>query len=214
MTNLKYSSYGAKNGAPSTLVILLHGYGSNADDLISLAPDLSQSIDNALFVSPNAPFDFEGGFFGGYQWYSLMDRSTDVMLAGYRKAKPILNEFIIEQLTKHNLTYKDLVLCGFSQGGMMALHYALESAQEVKGVISFSGYLLGYDGFSNTVMSKPKTLITHGDMDAVVPYEAFEFTESMLNSLDVDCTSFTAHGLGHGIDYGCLKAAQRFLKGL
>lgn len=212
---IKHTSYGLKKVTnPKTLVVLLHGYGSNADDLISLAPDLDPYLEDAIFISPNAPFDFEGSMFAGYQWYSLMDRSTEAMLDGYKKAKPILNEFLLMQLAQYNLKFSDLVLCGFSQGGMMSLHYALECPNELKGVISFSGYLLGYEEFDKYIASKPKTLITHGDMDVVVPYEAFEYTEDKLKSIGADLSSYTAHGLGHGIDYGCLSAAQKFLKKL
>lgn len=51
--------------SPKYVMILLHGYGSNADDLISLAPDLAEVLPDTIFVSPNAPFNFEGGFMGG-----------------------------------------------------------------------------------------------------------------------------------------------------
>lgn len=215
MSTLQFTSYPPQNGnKPKCMVMLLHGYGSNAQDLISLAPDLADHIQDAIFISPDAPFRFEGGMIGAYQWYSLADRSNASMLAGYSRAKPILDAFIKEQLSEHSLGLDKLVLAGFSQGGMMTLHYGSESEEKLMGMISFSGFLLDDGYFAASVRSKPNTLITHGDLDMVVPFEAYEYAVQKLKSLEFPVTGYHASGLGHGIDYGCLTAAQEFLKGL
>ncbi len=215
MSKLKFVSHSPKSvNKPKALVMLLHGYGSNARDLISLAPDLENYIEDAIFISPNAPFRFEGGTVGAYQWYGLSDRSNASILEGYQTAKPILDAFIKEQLHEHNLTMDKLILMGFSQGGMMTLHYGSESKDELMGIVSFSGYIINDGNFAAKVGSKPRTLITHGDFDMVVPFEAYKYAVGTLKELDFPVTGYQASGLGHGIDYGCLGAAQEFFKRL
>jgi phospholipase/carboxylesterase len=81
-------------------------------------------------------------FFGGYQWYSLIDRSEPTMLKGARNAAPHINTYIDEQLKKFNLDASKLFLVGFSQGGMMASFVAYRRKEQIAGVISFSGYML------------------------------------------------------------------------
>ncbi len=215
MSVLNFVSYPPKNNVtPKHMVMLLHGYGSNAQDLISLAPDLTDYIEDAIFISPDAPFRFEGGMTGAYQWYSLINRSNQSMMTGFTKAKPILHQFIEEQLAEHSLTFDRLVLMGFSQGGMMTLHYGSQCEQPLKGMVSFSGFILDDDKFKSEVHSKPKTLITHGDLDMVVPFAAYHYALEKFQTLGFPVTGYEASGLGHGIDYGCLRAAQNFLKGL
>ena len=82
---------------PKQLVILCHGVGSDGDDLMGLAPFFQKVLPDARFVSPHAPFQFDGGPVG-YQWFSLQDFSDDARKEGVRKAAPILNKYIDEQL--------------------------------------------------------------------------------------------------------------------
>src|SRR3954464_2330044 len=84
-----------KSGAkPKHLVVFLHGYGSNGEDLISLAPYWADLLPEAEFLSPNAPFPCEMNPHGGFQWFGLEDRSPAMRLAGVRAAAPILNAFL------------------------------------------------------------------------------------------------------------------------
>jgi phospholipase/carboxylesterase len=215
MSILNFVSYLPKNNKkPKHIVMLFHGYGSNSKDLISLATDLADYIEDAIFISPDAPFKFEGLAADAYQWYSLENRSNQAIMAGYTKVKPILHEFVKEQLAEHSLAFDKLILMGFSQGGMLTLYYGSQSEQQLKGMISFSGYILDDKEFDLGVRSKPKTLITHGDLDIVVPFKTYHYAFAKLETLGFPVTGYEAHGLGHGIDYGCLKAAQNFLKNL
>ncbi len=120
----KLTSYQYQNGVknPDHLVVFLHGYGANGQDLLSLSPELEEVLPNSVFVSPDAIYPFEGGFFGSYQWYSLIDRSERAMLDGAKNAAPIINQYIDEQLAKFKLPTSKLILIGFSQGGMLATY--------------------------------------------------------------------------------------------
>ena len=112
-----------KPGPARHLVVLLHGLGADGSDLIDLAPHWAAAAPHARFVAPNAPFPCDMAPYGR-QWYSLQDRSPPVILAGAERAAPALNAFIDAELRSLGLTPDRLVLMGFSQGTMMALHRA------------------------------------------------------------------------------------------
>src|SRR6185369_2401799 len=104
-------------GKPRHLVVLLHGFGSDGNDLIGLAPHWAAVLPDTEFVSPNAPFPCEMGPFG-HQWFSFGDRAPEAILAGTRAAANILDAFLDEALAARGLTDRELALVGFSQGTM------------------------------------------------------------------------------------------------
>ena len=128
----------ASGGAPRSMVILLHGYGSNGDDLIGLVPYWRDALPDTVFLSPNAPEPCPGAP-GGRQWWALTNFSPDARAAGVRQAAPVLNGFIDSQLAVYGLTEDRLALVGFSQGTMMALHVGLR--RSIAGIVGYSGML-------------------------------------------------------------------------
>src|SRR5262245_17269005 len=131
----------ASGGKPKQLVVLLHGYGSNGDDLISLAPFFAQALPEADFLSPNAPFPCEISAFG-FPWIGFEDRSPEMMLGGVRLATEILDRFLDAELTRRGLKDRDLALVGFSQGTMMSLHAGPRRPSAIGGILGFSGSLI------------------------------------------------------------------------
>ena len=115
-------------GQTQQLVILLHGVGSDGDDLIGLAHYFQKVAPRALFISPHAPYAFDmapqGFEGGGHQWFSLQDMSAEARLAGTQTTAPVLDAFIDQKLAETGLGEGKLALIGFSQGTMMALHVA------------------------------------------------------------------------------------------
>lgn len=211
--NLNFYEHNSKTN-PEQLVLLLHGYGSNGTDLISLAPELMEFLPNAMFISPDAPFAFEGGIRGGFQWYSLLDRNPLIMLKKAKRAEPILNKFIEEQLKRTNVDISKLIIMGFSQGGMLTLFTSLRLDKQILAAVSFSGYLLDDGKFNSEIKSKPPILLTHGTDDQIVPLRSFNTTLNLLNNFGCNVESLVVPGLGHGIDYSCIKKAGEFLKKL
>src|SRR5215510_13032019 len=124
----------ASGGKPKQLVVLLHGYGSNGDDLIGLAPFFAQALPDAEFLSPNAPFPCEMSPFG-FQWFSLEDRSPEMKLGGTRLAAQILDQFLDAELARRDLKDPDLALVGFSQGTMMSLHVGPRRPNAMAGIL-------------------------------------------------------------------------------
>lgn len=123
-------------GAPKQLVVLLHGIGADGSDLISLAPYYHSVLPGAYLVSPHAPFPFDMAPFG-YMWFSVGNLGLDTRMDGVRTAAPMLNAFLDAELARHRLTEAELLLVGFSQGAMMALHVGLRRAHPCRHHLAF-----------------------------------------------------------------------------
>jgi phospholipase/carboxylesterase len=201
----------ASGGKPRQLVLLLHGLGADGNDLIGLAPYWSRLMPEAEFLSPNAPFPCDMGPYG-FQWFSLQDRTPATILAGVRAAAPTLDAFIDTALENRGLAEKDLALVGFSQGTMMSLYVGLRRAQQVAGILGFSGALIGADTLQAEIRSKPPVMLVHGDSDPIVPFQAMGMAKSALEASGVPVETMARRGLQHGIDEEGLKAGGRFLQ--
>ncbi|MCB2090717.1 MAG: alpha/beta hydrolase [Alphaproteobacteria bacterium] len=199
-----------ENGKPDKLVILCHGYGSNGDDLMGLVPHLRHVMPNAVYISPNAP-ELCYGAPNGYQWFALSTLSREERLVGTLKAAPILDHFIDQELKRYGLENKDLVLIGFSQGTMMALHVGLRRKSDIAGIIGFSGAMTLPENWENEITSKPPVVLIHGDMDNVVPVEMMHQAFIALNDVGVDVDSHVSPGIMHSIGPDGLQKALEFL---
>jgi len=200
----------ASGGAPRSIVILLHGYGSNGDDLIGLVPYWRGALPDTVFVSPNAPQPCPGAP-GGYQWWPLTTLSPDARAAGARAAAPVIDAFIDTQLTRYGLAEDRLALVGFSQGTMMALHVAPRRERQLAGVVGYSGMLADAASPAAELRTKPPVLLIHGDADPMVPVAALALAQATLAPLGFDVATHVSPGLGHSIDEDGLRLGERFL---
>lgn len=215
------------NGKSATsVVVLLHGYGSNGDDLIGLAPYFARTLPDTAFYSPNAPQMLEGGFMGGFQWFSLATYDPDMMRRdpsrmaetfrtfreAARSAADKLNSYLDQILAHHALEPNRLALLGFSQGTMMSLHVGPRRDRQIAGVLGYSGALTGADALADEVKTKPPVCLVHGDADAVVPYPAMAAAEKALKAVGIPCETYTVRGLQHGIDGEAAQYGAAFLK--
>jgi len=200
----------ASGGKPTSLVILLHGYGSNGDDLIGLVPYWRQALPDTLFVSPNAPQPLPGSV-GGFQWWGLDSLAPAARAAGVRVSATALNAFIDQQLAATGLSEDKLALVGFSQGTMMALHVGPRRKTPIAGIVGYSGMLADPDALAAEVKTKPPVLLVHGDADQVLPVAALGDAERRLKVLGFDVASHVSRGLTHSIDDAGLQLGGRFL---
>ncbi|HYM18734.1 MAG TPA: prolyl oligopeptidase family serine peptidase [Micropepsaceae bacterium] len=191
------------------LVVLLHGYGSDGNDLISLAPHWQPVLPGAAFVSPNAPERCAGAPMG-YQWFPLSRIDPFESLKGAQAAAPKLDMFLDAELKRLNLTGDKLALVGFSQGTMMALYVGLRRNPPPAAIIGFSGMLVGAENMPR-LDKPPPVLLTHGDADTVVPAQALFMSANALAAAGVPVQWHLSHGLGHGIDAAGMALAARFL---
>ena len=204
-----------KSSAPKQLVVLLHGYGSNGDDLIGLAPYFAAVLPEAMFIAPNAPHACEAGGFG-YQWFSLGGWQPG--LDWPAKAWPeivasgkILDAWLDAQLQKYNLENNKLALIGFSQGTMMSLQVGLRRANAPAAIIAYSGALMAPDMLSAEIAARPPVMIIHGEQDPIVPFTEMAAAEKVLRANNVPVETLARPGLPHSIDDAGIIAAAQFL---
>jgi phospholipase/carboxylesterase len=200
----------AAGGAPRSLVMLLHGYGSNGEDLISLAPYWRDAIAHTAFVAPNAP-ELCPGAPGGYQWWGITSLDPTARATGAARAAPILSAFINAELARTGLTESDLALVGFSQGTMMALHVGPTRSTALAGIVGYSGMLADASALA-AARTKPPVLLIHGDADPMIPVTAFHQAKTALEAAGFGVESQVSRGLAHSIDMPGLQLGGAFLK--
>jgi phospholipase/carboxylesterase len=184
--------------AASALVVLLHGYGANGDDLIGLGESWRGMLPHAAFVAPNAP-EMIPGMHGALQWFALTLRDPSEYWRGVAAARPALDGFLDAELARYRLPAGRLVLVGFSQGTMMALHAGLRRAQAPAGIVAYSGLLAGPEHIAEATV-RPPILIIHGEADDLIPVAALHAAREVLAEAGLPVEWHVRPGLGHGID--------------
>lgn len=200
----------ATGAAPARIVLLLHGYGADGDDLIGLAPAWAPAMPDTLFVSPHAPFPCEGAPFGR-QWFGIYGRDDEMRLAGLRAASAMVDAFIDDLLDETGLPPAALTLAGFSQGTMLALHTGPRRAEPLAGILGYSGRLLAAELLAGEVRSRPPVALVHGERDELVPYSSMAEAAAALEQAGFAVETHGRPGLGHGIDPAGMQAGLAFM---
>jgi phospholipase/carboxylesterase len=203
------------SGPARQLVVFLHGYGADGNDLIEIGRAWQQSLPQAAFVSPHAPEPC-GQAPVGRQWFPLTFRDENERWVGVNKAAPLLQHFLDAELNRHKLPPSALALVGFSQGTMMALHVGLRRAGGPAAIVGYSGLLvLPPDGnletFAAEIKARPPVLLIHGDRDDLIPPQALFQAIQELAALEVAVEWHLSAGIGHGIDAEGLRHGVEFL---
>lgn len=188
----------ASKAKPKQLVVLCHGLGADAYDLIDLAPSWQHACPDALFASVHAPFSHDSGF--GRQWWSVADRSPPVMEAGARTAAAYLNGFIDAELVRLGLPLEAYAMVGFSQGAMISLFTGLRRAAAPRAILAFSGALLAPETLEKELANRAPVLLVHGEADEAVPVSRSHDAEAALRAAVVPVEAHYIPRLGHGID--------------
>lgn len=192
------------------LVIFLHGYGSNGEDLISLTEHFYKALPDTAFVGPHAPFAC-GMNPAGREWFPITSLSYEERRVGTMENHHHLDAFIDAQKQHYNIKDQDIVLIGFSQGTMMALYVAPRRAKPLAAVIGFSGALTCSETLKDETKSHPPILLIHGDKDEVVPFEELAKAQKDLENNGINVTTHTSKGMGHSIAPDGIKLASEFL---
>jgi len=195
-----------RKGPATQLVVLLHGYGADGNDLIGLAEHWRGLLPTVAFAAPNAPTRVPGS--QGYQWFPISRIDPHEMKKGVEVAAPALDEYLDGELARLNLPPERLALVGFSQGTMLSLHLGLRRAVKPAAIVGFSGLL---PGPPLELAEFPPILLTHGDQDQVIPPQALFLAAGQLGAAGAGVQWHLAPGMGHGIDPEGLMMAGAFL---
>ena len=187
---------------PSALIICLHGWGANADDVASLFPFFQ--LPDCHFIFPHAPFPHAYSL-EGKQWYDLREEN---IYEGLIESRQKLKDWLQPLESSTGVPLSRTILSGFSQGGAMTLDLGLKLP--LAGLVSMSGYLhpgaLEQEG-SNKL---PPALIMHGKQDEVVPLAAAIKAKAALESLGVG-VDYHEFEMGHEIRPQMLNLFQNFV---
>jgi len=204
-----------RSGSAGQLVVFLHGYGADGNDLIDIGRAWQDLLPHAAFVSPHAPRPC-GQAPVGREWFPLTFRNPEERWTGVNQAAPILESFLDAELKRRNLAPAALALVGFSQGTMMALHVGLRRAIPPVGIVGYSGMLVVPEdvesgAFAAEIRSRPPVLLIHGDADQLIPVRALFQAAQGLAALDIPAEWHISAGIGHGIDQDGLRQGGEFL---
>ena len=211
----------AAAGRTSQLVVFLHGYGADGNDLIELGRQWRALMPEASFVSPHASERSPAAPMGR-QWFALTNPSPDDPAGdaerwkGAVKARGAIDAFLDAELERLGLDDSKLALVGFSQGAMMALHVGLRRPRAPAAILGFSGLLIGAGHLSEATArdplgSRPPILLVHGDQDPLIPFEAMFMAAEALAQASIPTQWHLSLGIGHGIDAGGLRHGGLFL---
>ncbi|KIN64806.1 Phospholipase/carboxylesterase family protein [Sulfitobacter noctilucicola] len=203
------------SGETRSIVVFLHGYGANGADLLGLADPLGEHLPDTMFVAPDAPENV-AGMPNGYQWFPIpwIDGSSEEeSMRGMDQAVDDLNAFLDALMVDEDVLPEQVVLFGFSQGTMMALHVAPRREDEIAGIVAFSGRLLSRESLKDEAVVKPPILLVHGDADDVVPPQSLpQAAEALQEAGWQDVFAHVMKGTGHGIAPDGLSVALAFMR--
>ena len=206
---------GPHSGTTRSVVVFLHGYGANGADLLGLADPLMEHLPDTLFVAPDAPESIPGMPFG-LQWFPIpwIDGSSEEEAErGLLAAAADLDAFLDALMVDEDLMPEQVVLFGFSQGTMLALHVAPRREDAVAGIVAFSGRLLRPELLADEVKTRPPVLLVHGDADELVPPQSLpQSAEALQEAGWQDLYAHVMKGTGHGIAPDGLSVALAFMR--
>lgn len=197
-------------GQPKQLMAILHGYGADGQDLISLGYQWRELWPDMLFVAPNAP-DVCAQNPSGYQWFPLKVDRIAGRIEGVSNARPVIVNFLIDLWAQTGISPANTVLAGFSQGAMMALHVGTSLDQQLAAVVAFSGAFVPPEGFGSGKFARPPVALIHGDSDGVVDPNLSREADTVLESDGFEVSLHMSPRVGHGIAPDGLDFATAFL---
>ncbi|SHG16361.1 phospholipase/carboxylesterase [Flavobacterium fluvii] len=180
------------------LLVLIHGYGSNEEDLFSFATELP---DEYYIVSARAPYDIQ---YGSYAWYAInfdadQNKFSDNDQA--RSSRDAIAQFIDELAANYPIDSQKVTLIGFSQGAILSYAVALSHPEKVQKVVAMSGYLntdiLEENYLKNSFLNL-KIFTSHGIVDQVIPVEWGRKAKPFLENLGINST-YKEYPIGHGV---------------
>lgn len=182
----------------SPLLLLLHGYGSNEQDLFSFAKQLPEEY---FVISARAPYDLQ---YGSYAWYAINFDADEKKFSDNNqamKSRDLIASFVDELIKNYPIDAKQITLLGFSQGAILSYSVALSYPEKIQRVVALSGYLneaIIADNYENNDFSNLKMFVSHGSVDQVIPVSWARKTPAILDKLHIS-NVYKEYNVGHGV---------------
>ncbi|SDR27707.1 phospholipase [Pseudovibrio sp. Tun.PSC04-5.I4] len=193
------------------LLVLLHGYGGDAGDMEPTGRVLRDGLPGTAVVCLNGPEPC-AHWVEGRQWFAAMDFDAREVWDGVQVAAPLINRALDAELKHYGLNNRDMVIGGFSQGAMVALHVGPRRYVEPAGLLSFSGVLGGPSNLIEQMLVRPPVMLLQGADDDVVAPMYMEAAEGVLKSAGFDVEAHMIEELEHSIDEEAEAFALKFLR--
>jgi phospholipase/carboxylesterase len=180
------------------LILLLHGYGSNEEDLFSFATELPEEY---YIISARAPYDMQ---YGAFAWYAINFDADENKFSDHEQAKvsrDLIAGFIDELIQTYPIDAQKVTLVGFSQGAILSYAVALSYPEKVQKVVAMSGYLnleIVAEDYLKNNFNNLKIFASHGTVDQVIPVEWARKTPAILENLGINIT-YKEYPIGHGV---------------
>lgn len=180
------------------LLLLLHGYGSNEEDLFSFASELPAEY---FVISAQAPYPM---MHGAYAWYAInfdADENKFSDIGQARQSREMIMRFLEELTIEYPIDEKDITLIGFSQGAILSYATALSYPEHIRRVVAMSGYLnldIAIDDFEDQDFSNLQIFASHGTVDQVIPVDWARKAPETLKNFGIPVT-YKEYNVGHGV---------------
>ena len=202
--SLHYIAHNENPGAP--LLLLLHGYGSNEQDLLGLAPYLDARL---MCVGARAPYALD---FGGFAWFNIDMRPEGIGFDFDEARQSLQQVFALVEALAAEYQPSKLFVGGFSQGASMALAAALQQPHRFDGAVALSGL------YGEALMPEDpetvrgfKVFVSHGVQDPVIPIAQARAAQALLDPLGLDMV-YNEYDMPHAIDQACLEDIAAWLR--
>lgn len=197
----------SSNQKAEKLMVMLHGVGSDENDLISLAPFFQESFPDYHFFSPNGIEPYDMAPFGR-QWFSLQDRSSSTIMNLIEKNTPSILNLIKDKQNELGLTNADTILLGFSQGTMIATYLTFTQDIPFFAMVGFSGIVVPPKILKNT---DTPICIIHGEEDDILDVSESKKLAKYCEENNIENQLLIVQNLTHSIDSSGIEFAKKFL---
>ena len=196
---------------PKNAVILCHGYGGDGKDISILAGYWRSYLPETIFVCPDAPEKCAASP-TGYQWFDLIDQTTEQILSKSLVAESKLNNLIDEVKKKYDLKAEQIIIGGFSQGCMITLQTGIKRKDKINSIIGYSGKIINVEHLSKNINSRPNVILMHGDNDQVVTIDSFLEAKDFFVKNNYDIVSKIFKNCEHRIPTEGSSLGLQFIK--
>ena len=206
---------------PSKLIVMLHGYGDNAENFINIANYIDKPEWNAQYIALNAPSPVPN-YPTGYQWFDIYPNGKYISEASPKEILAIRQEVSVaikkieisinNNLKKFELNHNQCILLGFSQGGMMAFEFGNYFQNTLGGIAIFSGRIMNEKKIINKYLKKTPIFISHGNQDDILNIDNFYKSTDYLKQNSFNFESHEIKGDTHTISEKSIELFQKFIK--